>query len=139
MYNKIIRKAIENLIALRDRYLNEGIVIREYIKLKNLIVHSKSGMPLSEEYRLFFLNHTCIGVYDYWEEGDYDCAKPELKQFEEIANTVQSNFFTMDIARKEDGSLIIIELGDGQVSGLPQRADKIEFYSEIKKVMADVC
>lgn len=26
----------------------------------------------------------------------------------------------MDLARKEDGSLIIMELGDGQVSGIQQ-------------------
>ncbi|WP_420082992.1 ATP-grasp domain-containing protein [Treponema primitia] len=56
-----------------------------------------------------------------------------------MVKTVQSNFFTMDIARKADGGLTIIELGDGQVSGLPQRADKTDFYGEIKKVMVDVC
>jgi hypothetical protein len=30
----------------------------------------------------------------------------------------------MDIAKKENGDWIILELGDGQVSGLPDNADK---------------
>ncbi|MFR2115061.1 MAG: ATP-grasp domain-containing protein [[Ruminococcus] lactaris] len=31
---------------------------------------------------------------------------------------MESNFVTIDIARREDGKLIIMELGDGQVSGI---------------------
>lgn len=31
---------------------------------------------------------------------------------------LESNFVTIDIARREDGKLIIMELGDGQVSGI---------------------
>jgi hypothetical protein len=34
-------ETINNLIKLRDSYLNEGIVIREYIQLNNLSKHSK--------------------------------------------------------------------------------------------------
>ena len=37
-----------------------------------------------------------------------------------MAGRIGSNLVTMDIARKEDGSLMIMELGDGQVSGLQQ-------------------
>ena len=38
-----------------------------------------------------------------------------------------SNFLTMDVAQKKDGNWIIMELGDGQVSGLPDNADKVFF------------
>lgn len=34
---------------------------------------------------------------------------------------------TIDVARKEDGTLIIMEFGDGQVSGL-QQVDASDFY-----------
>ena len=40
---------------------------------------------------------------------------------------MRSNFVTVDLARKEDGRLIIMELGDGQVSGL-QEIDEKDFY-----------
>ncbi len=127
-----LKQSISKLIELRDKYLNEGIVIREFVELNNLTIHSKSGMPLTEEYRLFFFNKKLIGIYDYWEEGEYSFTKPEIKEFEEIAKGVKSNFFSMDIARQKNGALIIIELGDGQVAGLPDSVNKYEFYKMLK-------
>jgi len=127
-----LNQTIENLIQLRGNYLNEGIVIRDYVPLKELTMHSKSGMPLKEEYRLFFCNGRLVGIYDYWEEGEYDLLRPDITLFEEIARNIESNFFSMDIARQANGELIIIELGDGQVSGLPDRTDKNNFYKELK-------
>ena len=44
-----------------------------------------------------------------------------------MAEKIKSGFATMDLARREDGELIIMELGDGQVSGLQQIPVKI-FY-----------
>ena len=38
----------------------------------------------------------------------------------------------MDIAKKKDGDWIIVELGDGQVAGLPDNADKDEFYKQLR-------
>lgn len=52
--------------------------------------------------------------------------------FEKIAKQIDSNFFSMDIARKENGELTIIELGDGQVAGLPDKTDRNEFYRKLK-------
>ena len=127
-----LNSTIKNLIELRGKQLNEGIVIREFVELNDLTIHSKSGMPLTEEYRLFFCNKKLLGIYDYWEEGEYKLSKPDTSSFETIAKDVQSNFFSMDIARKKTGELIIIELGDGQVAGLPDRLDKAEFYQKLK-------
>ncbi|WP_187107150.1 ATP-grasp domain-containing protein [Fusobacterium necrophorum] len=39
---------------------------------------------------------------------------------------IKSNFFTIDLGVLENGELIIIELGDGQVSGLQE--EKVENY-----------
>lgn len=127
-----LKQSINKLIELRDKYLNEGIVIREFVGLNDLTIHSKSGMPLTEEYRLFFCNKKLVGIYNYWEEGEYSFPKPDIKVFEEIAKGVESNFFSMDIARQKNGTLIIIELGDGQVAGLPDSADRNEFYKRLK-------
>lgn len=49
-----------------------------------------------------------------------------------IARRITNNFVTIDIARKEDGSLIIMELGDGQVSGL-QQIEASDFYRAFDK------
>ena len=127
-----LKQTIQNFIFLRDKYLNEGIVVREFITLNDLTLHSKSGMPLTEEYRLFFFNKNLIGMYDYWEEGEYNFDKPDTQKFEKIALKIDSNFFSMDIARQKNGELIIIELGDGQVSGLPDKTNRDNFYTKIK-------
>lgn len=128
-----LKQSINKLIELRDKYLNEGIVVREFVELNDLTIHSKSGMPLTEEYRLFFCNKKLVGIYDYWEEGEYSLTKPDIAEFEEIAKSVESNFFSMDIARQKNGELIIIELGDGQVAGLPDKTDRAEYYKKLKE------
>jgi hypothetical protein len=128
-----LRQTVNNLIKLRGKYLNEGIVVREFVELNSLTIHSKSGMPLTEEYRLFFCNKELIGIFDYWEEGEYKLAKPDTSEFQEIARQIESNFFSMDIARQKDGQLVIIELGDGQVAGLPDSTDKVNFYKQLKE------
>ncbi len=128
-----LTETINNFLKLRGKYLNVGIVIREFVSLRELATHSLSGMPLKEEYRLFFLKGKLLGVFDYWEEGDYGPSEIDTSAFEELAATISSNFFSMDIARKVNGEFIIIELGDGQVSGLPESVDLAEFYRQIKR------
>lgn len=55
-----------------------------------------------------------------------------MEEFEPILPTIKSNFFTMDIAKRKNGGWIIVELGDGQVAGLPDNADKAAFYAAMK-------
>jgi hypothetical protein len=130
-----LRQTINNFIELCDNSINEGIVIREFIELKNLTNHSKSGMPLSEEYRLFFLNNELLCIYNYWEEGVYSNKCIDTNIFEVIAKKIESNFFTMDIAKDKNGKNVIIELGDGQVSGIPENESKYDFYNKLKNLL----
>lgn len=67
-------------------------------------------------------------------EGDYGNMRPDLDTFRQVAKTVPSKFFTMEIAQRENGEWIIMELGDGQVSGLAGDADKKAFYRFLKQV-----
>jgi hypothetical protein len=128
------RKVITNFMKFQGKDLNEGLVFRKFEDLEFLTEHSKSGMPLTKEYRLFFLKGNLIGVFNYWDEGDYQHEQPQLDMFISIAKNIDSSFFTMDISKKKDGSWIIMELGDGQVSGLPDNADVIEFYDGLANV-----
>ncbi len=129
-----VKEVVAAFLALRESELNEGLVFRKFEKLTFLTQHSQSDMPLTLEYRLIFANKTLIAVLDYWEEGDYGTLEPPVADFLPIAAQIQSHFFTMDIAQKEDGSWIIMELGDGQVAGLPDHADKEAVYRKLKEV-----
>lgn len=122
---------MSKFIELQDLDFNIGLVFREFIELEKLTNHHKSGMPLTKEFRLFVKNQKIISVYKYWDEGDYQEVEPVLDIFEDLIPKIKSNFFTMDIAQKLDGQWIIIELGDEQVAGLPDNADKQAFYSKL--------
>lgn len=129
-----VKSVIEKFIELQNTDLNEGLVIREFVALNDLTIHSKSGMPLKQEYRLFFLNGQLLGCYDYWEEGEYSVDdQPPLELFNNIAKSIDSNFFSMDIAKAKNGKWIIIELGDGQVAGLPDKVDRLKFYDIVRQ------
>lgn len=128
-----VKSVVDKFIELRGDSLNEGLVFRQFEELEYLAEHSKSGMPLTKEFRIFFANKKILKVFDYWDEGEYGDTKPELGDFMEMAQRIDSNFFTMDIAKKKNGEWIIMELGDGQVAGLPDNADKNVFYNKLKE------
>jgi len=131
-FNKV-DSVVNKFLELLGAELNEGILFREFVKLEFLSYHPKSGMPLSKEFRVFFFDGEPLQIFRYWDEGDYGDIEPDLSAFLDVAKRIQSRFFTMDIAKVENGGWIIIELGDGQVSGLPLNADLFEFYGNIKE------
>ena len=88
-------------------------------------------MPLTKEFRIFFINKKILKVYNYWDEGDYGETITELEIFIKLAQNIDSNFFTMDIAKKKNGDWIVMELGDGQTAGLPGNANTLDFYNEL--------
>ncbi|MCP4520778.1 MAG: ATP-grasp domain-containing protein [Cytophagales bacterium] len=127
-----VKNIVAKFLDLRRESLNEGLVFRAFEELEFLTKHSKSGMPLTKEFRLFFFEKQIVQVFNYWDEGIYGEIKPPLDEFIEIAQTIESNFFTMDIAQKKDGEWIIMELGDGQVAGFPDNADRKSFYESLR-------
>ncbi|WP_196893025.1 ATP-grasp domain-containing protein [Aureivirga marina] len=129
-----VRQIVSKFIELRGNYLNEGLVFRKFEHLKFLKNHSKSNMPLTKEFRVFFYKNQIVQIAKYWDEGIYGEENLDFSSFIEIANRIESNFFSMDIAQKENGEWIIMEIGDGQVSGFPDNLDKVNFYKNIKKI-----
>ncbi|AOY79764.1 ATP-grasp domain-containing protein [Moorena producens JHB] len=128
-----VKKIVERFIELRGSALNEGLVFRKFEELEFLTEHSKSGMPLTKEYRLFFVFGKLVKMFNYWDEGDYGDTILDLTPFLDVAKAIDSNFLTMDIAKNTNDEWIIIELGDGQTAGLPDNANKEEFYMELNK------
>ena len=126
-------RIIGNFIERQDNNFVGGIVLREFVKLRSIGFHEKSGMPISEEYRIFVFAGNLLCVNDYWENANKtSLSDDEVEWIKSIAKRIRSNFVTIDVARKEDGSLIIMELGDGQVSGL-QQIDPTDFYGAFDK------
>lgn len=126
---------VENTSKISTNFLNRqgesltgGIVLRRFEDLKKNGYHEKSGMPLSEEYRVFIYAGQIMMIDDYWHSGgSVKISDTEKLWLAAMASEVKSNFISMDVARKDSGELIIMELGDGQVSGL-QQIDPQHFY-----------
>ncbi len=131
-----VQRVVTRFLALQGPDLNEGLVFREYVPFEPLAQHSKSGMPLTKEFRLFFLDGELLLSAAYWDEGDYGDLQPPIEHFQALAQNVSSRFFTMDVAKRLDGDWLIVELGDGQVSGLPERTDLAAFYHGLEQRLA---
>nr|WP_315036957.1 ATP-grasp domain-containing protein [uncultured Lachnoanaerobaculum sp.] len=121
-------RVINNFINRQDSNLEGGIVLRKFESLKSIGNHKDSGMPISEEYRIFVFKGEILIANNYWNDsGEVNITEDEYTLIESIISKIESSFITIDFARKTDGNLIIMEMGDGQVSGL-QQMDEYEFY-----------
>ena len=104
----------------RGKLFSEGIVFKEYHKLRNY-------GDRTNEYRFFVLNGNIISISQ--NTGLTYGQLPEHSFLKEIIPNIDSNFFTIDIAEKEDGTWMVLECGDGQVSGLSPDQDEFIYYS----------
>lgn len=60
------------------------------------------------------------------------CCKPLVELIHKY-KMLDSPFFTLDFAQLEDDSWIIIESGDGQVSGITDSSQTETFYRMLKE------
>ncbi|CAM4302940.1 ATP-grasp domain-containing protein [Saccharibacillus endophyticus] len=128
-----VRQTVRRFLELQGSQLNEGLVFRAFTELEALSRHPLSGMPLSREIRVFVLDGNPIFVSTYWEAGEDAAFNAVLGEFQEIIRSIESRFFTIDFAKTNKGPWIVLELGDGQVAGLPDDTNAERFYTELKK------
>jgi hypothetical protein len=88
-------------------------------------------MPLSRGFRIFVLDGEPLYTVQYWEQGAYHPSRPPDAMFGVTLRQIRSRFYTMDVARRIDGSWMILELGDAQVAGLPDAMDLRSFYAAL--------
>lgn len=128
-----VEAVTKRFVELQGTDLNVGLVFREFVDFQPLTQHSRSGMPLTREYRVFVLDGQPVFHTNYWSEGDYSEAPPTLGGFTAIMEAINSRFYTMDIAKRINGEWMIVELGDGQVAGLPDHVDVSAFYQAVQE------
>lgn len=128
-------KVVRNL--LDDPTISQnGLVVRDYIPLKRLDT-GINGIPIVKEWRLFYYKTKLLTNGFYWGSMIEEDIGKIPKEGEEFANEVakiislKTNFFVLDIAEKEDGGYILIEINDGQQSGL-SLCNPDELYANLK-------
>lgn len=129
-------RVMSNFFTLQGRDFYGGLVFREFLSLKKLGSHPKSGMPLPIEFRTFFLNQKPMITSMYWNndvEYPVGVESPPQAWLEEIGKKMVSPFVALDIAQSEDGKWWVIEVNDGGTAGYPDNIDSKEFYSLLYK------
>jgi len=129
MDNKQFCELVHKFKEFRGKHFNEGIVFKEFVKLK------KYGEK-ANEFRIFVFKGRIISCSQNSDLGFGEC--PDTTFLIDIIEKIDSNYFTIDIAEKEDGSWIILECGDGQVSGLSNNQSEYIYYSNFLSEIGNI-
>jgi hypothetical protein len=124
-------RVISRFLELQGEDLYGGLVFRAFVPLRPVGTHPLSGAPVFDEHRLFFLDGRVVLAARYWTEVAYAADDVPIEDFAALALGWPLRFFAMDIARQVDGDWTIIELGDAQVTGLPEHADPGDLYAPL--------
>ena len=138
MFAKNREDAIKIKIKLQQDSLigYQDIIVRKYEKLKILEV-GINGLPFSNEWRFFCYKDKILSYGFYWvisskmgviDNRGFDLVKKVIQRVRD-----KVNFFVVDIAETENGDWIVIELNDGQMSGLSGN-NPHELYKNLAKV-----
>jgi hypothetical protein len=156
MYATHKRAAIE---IVADLYQDTGpgfsdCVIREYIPLKHYGT-GVNGMPITQEYRVFIFKNQIQYYAPYWcnytELLDLEemLAPAEVTSLLDFVKTVmyvseldlKVNWFSIDVAKTAKNCWVVIEVNDGQRSGVPVILDPNEgydtFYRSIRRILGE--
>lgn len=142
MFAENKRKALDISHELaNDSMIGEqGIIYRKYEPLKTyeLGLHD---LPFSNEWRFYCLGNEILDYGYYWSNAqkvDYiidPVAIDFVKNIMKIVSAEWGNvFYVVDVAEKETGGWIMVELNDGQMSG-PSENDLHKLYSNLARLL----
>lgn len=115
---------VKEFVRLRGGLFTAGIVCKEYVDL------ARYG-GATNEWRAFYLGGKLLNVC-----GNSNQPASVAKPPEELVlacSNLGRPYYTVDFAERADGTWIVVETGDGQVSGLAAAQDPVIYY----QVLAD--
>jgi hypothetical protein len=125
---------------------DQDIYVRQYVPLCRLGT-ALNGLPLTKEFRFFVCRGVVLSGGFYWDSYAEDIeyqggAVPSLSEvprafIDKVIGLVAAHvpFFAVDVAQTAAGDWIVVELNDGQMSGLSAN-DPTEMYSNLLKVLS---
>lgn len=137
-------------IRVASRLMDDSLIgsqqiwIREYVPLWTYL-HGLGGIPVTEEYRFFVAYGEVLCGAFYWQNYEEEvreaghrpdaAAVPEAF-LDEVVKRVgdKINFYVVDVARTAAGGWMVVELNDGQMSGL-SCVDPGVLYSRLREVV----
>lgn len=122
-----------------DYYIGQqDIIVRKYEPLMRLGTGTHD-MPFTNEWRFFFYRDIPLSYGFYWTEcetkGVLDEGGIEIAKRAANILSKHTNYFTVDIGQKADGSWVVIEVNDGQMAGLSHN-NPLVLYENLKKALS---
>jgi hypothetical protein len=119
---------------------NQGILYRKYEKLITYEV-GLNGLPFTKEFRFFFYKKKLLTHGYYWSIADdvnITIEQEGIAFAQNVANIASEyvNFFVIDVAQKENGEYVMIELNDACMSGV-SNCDIDELYKNLKNALIE--
>lgn len=121
-------QVIERFRELQGDSLVGGLVIKSYVPLKPV------GQP-AYEYRAFVVDGAVVGCWPR-SDGARTLSEPPAALLREIAARIPSPFASADFALDEDEKWWLLEVGDGQVSGLPSPLAAQPLFGALKQALS---
>jgi hypothetical protein len=142
MFAKTKRRAIEiGKELVEDATIREqGVIYRKYVPLVTYEV-GLHDLRYTNEWRIFYLGATRLSHGYYWSLAENVIQRNLPHEGLDFADCVakiacrRARFFTLDIAEKEEGGWILIEVNDGQSSALSEN-DAHVLYENLRKALA---
>lgn len=121
---------INNMIAERGTLFQRGIVLKQHVPLDV----DKEGNTI--EFRAFFLGGRAISVEPNGCNWDYLLAQGMTNStivhlLERLGSELGGGFYTIDLMLSNK-TWMVLECGDGQVSGLAPKANPFLFYERLR-------
>jgi len=127
-----VRRVVGNFLRLQDDRVVGGLVFRAFVDFERVGIHAKSRLPLVREYRFFVLDGQPIYLAPYWAEGDYRGEPPGAEVIAALLPRVRSRFYAADVAKREAGGWMLVELNDGGSAGIPEGGSPEAFYKSLR-------
>lgn len=120
-------EVVNKFIEARGKLFNEGVSFRQFVDLKRY-----EGEV--NEWRAFFFKGKLASLEQNSniDTNTYKTLSKPLQSFVEFVSheiSKVSIFYTIDFAEKENGEWMVVETGDGQVSGLAPNQNPIGLYN----------
>lgn len=138
-------------IAVHGRLCDDSLIgsqhiyIREYVPLVNL-GQTLTGLPITKEFRFFVVNHSIVASNFYWSSFNEDIVEQghQVPSVDEVPSDFMKlvidklsprvMFYVVDVAQDATGRWWVIDVNDGQMSGL-SGIDPREFYSKLSQMI----
>lgn len=144
MYAADKAAAVRVLVNLsRDSLIgHQPIYVRAYVPLRAL-GPTELGPPLADEYRAFVCDATVLTTAFYWAARRDECVAAPSGEAEAAAFVARevvprvgdrARFYAADVARTAAGGWTLVELNEGQMSGLSE-TDPAALYARLRAAL----